>query len=378
MQRARVVWCGRGADTGNQERCRTSVRSTLRDGIGDPRAADSGAEPFGRVLPLDALNRRIVAALQISPRATWRQIAAAVGSSETTVKRRAERMLEAGILRITLMEAAVPGFPVLLQLNCELSRGMDVAHALAARDDVRFVSLVTGQVDVVAEMIVPSNRRLAEIITTELPSIPGILGTTTETVLRTFKTSYDWSSDVLGAGAALLEPPVDPYQRSPRAVVQDHVSRQIIATLRENGRLSYTELAARCGITESTARYRTEQLLEGGVVQPVTLVNPRLLDFDFELLLWLRADLVKREEIAAALVARREVRYLSVTSGYSDMVCEVILRSQADVYDFSSEVLGTLPAIRHVNMASELLTLKRAYMRLDEAFAGMASHDGGS
>jgi DNA-binding Lrp family transcriptional regulator len=344
----------------------------------DLPATGNGAEPSGRVEPLDALNQRIVAALQISPRATWRQIAAAVDSSETTVKRRAERMLEAGILRITLMEAAVPGFPVLLQLNCELSRGMDVARALAARDDIRFVSLVTGQVDVVAEMIVPSNRRLAEIIITELPTIPGILGTTTETVLRTFKTSYDWSSDVLGPGTTLLEPPVDPFQRAPRAVVQDHISRRIIAALRENGRLSYTELAARSGITESTARYRTEQLLEGGVVQPVTLVNPHLLDFDFELLLWLRVDLVKREEIAAALIARREVRYLSVTSGYSDMVCEVILRSQADVYDFSSEVLGTLPAIRHVNMASELLTLKRAYMRLDEAFAGMASIDGGS
>lgn len=322
---------------------------------------------------LDALNRRIAAALQISPRATWRQIATVVGSTETTVKRRAERMLEAGILRVTLMEAVITGFPVLIQFNCQLSHGLDVARALSQREDVRFVTLVTGRLDVVAELIVPSNRRLAEIVAIELPQIPGIISTSTETVLRTFKTSYDWSSDILGEAAALLRRSSVPYPDRPRTVNHDETSCQMISTLKENGRISYVELAQRCGITESAARYRADQLLASGTVQPVTLVQPSLLDFDIELLLWLRVDLSAREAVAIALAARREVRYLSVTSGYSDMVCEVILRSQADVYDFSSQVLAKLTAIRNVNMASELLTFKRAYIHLDATSAGEAA-----
>lgn len=322
------------------------------------------------VTHLDDLNRKIAAALQISPRATWRQIAAAVGSTETTVKRRAERMLGAGILRVTLMEAAVSGFPVLIQFNCQHSHGFEVARALSMRGDVRFVALVTGRLDVVAEMIVPSNRRLAEIVAVELPRIPGIVSTTTETVLRTFKTSYDWSSEILGNAEPLLHHPVPPYQDRPRTAHHDRTSHQMISAMKENGRISYVELAQRCGITESVARYRADQLLASGAVQPVTLVQPCLLDFDIEMLLWLRVNLSERESVAAALAARREVRYLSVTSGYSDMVCEVILRSQADVYDFSSQVLAKLPAITNVNMASELLTFKRAYMHSDETFEG--------
>jgi DNA-binding Lrp family transcriptional regulator len=351
---------------------RTTGRATPDGRVGSGNGSGSQTDSFQIAVPLDALNRRIVAALQISPRATWRQIAAAVDSTETTVKRRAERMIESGTVRVTLMEAALPGFPVLLQLNCELSRGMEVAHALADRDDIRFVALVTGPTDVVAEMIVASNQRLADIIINELPAISGILATTTETVLRTFKTSYDWASDLLGGRASLLTPAVDPYQQVSSAAGHDEVSRRLVAELRRDGRLSYTDLAQRCGITESIARYRLKHLLTRGGVRPVTLIDPHLLGFDTEMLLWLRVELVRREEVAAALSARREVRYVSVTSGYSDMVCEVILHSQADVYDFSTEVLAKLPGVQHVNMASELLTLKRAYARLDGTLAVLA------
>ena len=48
-----------------------------------------------------------------------------------------------------------------------------------------------------------------------------------------------------------------------------------------------------------------------------------------------------------------------------DLACEVFLRSQHDVYEFSTKVLGPLPGIQQVHRASELLTLKRAYLRVD-------------
>jgi DNA-binding Lrp family transcriptional regulator len=175
---------------------------------------------------LDQLDRRIIAALQVNPRATWRQIAAAVGSTESTVKRRAERLIETGAIRITAFtDNSAPGFPVLVQFTCGFS--------------------------------------------------------------------------------------------------------------------------TRAG------------------VRVVTIVDPHLLGYDAQLLLWLRVDLAQREQVATALAARREVRYLSATSGYSDLVCEVILRSQSEVYDFSSQVLGTLPGIHQVNMAAELLAVKRAYLRME-------------
>ena len=85
-----------------------------------------------------------------------------------------------------------------------------------------------------------------------------------------------------------------------------------------------------------------------------------------EVFIWLRVELARLEETARALAERREVRYLSATSGFSDLTCEAILRSQDDLYAFSTGVLGVLPGIREVDVGLELQTVKRGYVRMDE------------
>lgn len=338
--------------------------------MSEPGARMRAGATIGPPLPsrLDELDQQIVAALQANARATWRQIAAVVGSSESTVKRRAERLVRSGAIRITVFtETVSPSFPVLVQCTCAIGRASAVARCLAERDDARFVALVTGPFDVVAEMIVPSNRRLAEIILEELPAIAGITSTTTETVLRMFKTSYDWSRDLLGDKGTELDPSPLPRNHAAGPVVLDEISLNILQALQEDGRCGFADLAARYGITESMARYRVDSLFAKAGVRAITLVDPSLLGYDAELFIWLRVELARLEEVAAALAARREVRYISATSGYSDLVCEVFLRSQNDVYEFTTKVLGQRPGIQQVNMASELLTLKRAHLRVDSS-----------
>jgi DNA-binding Lrp family transcriptional regulator len=323
-----------------------------------------GNQPSGG--DLDDLDKRIVAALQMNPRGSWRQIATKVGTSESTVGRRAERLIEMGVVRITAFSERVsPGFPVLVQFTCTFAYGPEVARQLAERDDVRFVSFVTGPFDVVAELIISSHRRLATIMLRELPKIPGIRATTTETVLRTFKRSYDWSRDLLGSASVDVAPPPEPDDHKIGPVLLDQTSQQILEALKEDGRAGYAALAARCGISESMARYRVDHLLTKAGIRIVTIIDPQLLGYDTQLLIWLRVDLARREEAAAALVAHRAVRFVAATSGYSDLVCETYLRSQEEVYDFSSHVLGRLPGVQQVNMATELLTVKRSFLRVD-------------
>jgi DNA-binding Lrp family transcriptional regulator len=315
---------------------------------------------------LDQLDRQIAAALQLQPRATWRQIAAVIGATESTVRRRAERLLQTGVVRTTVIaDAVIPHVSVLMQCACRPVDAAEVARALADLDDVRFVALVTGPFDVVAEMVTPSHQDLARIILRELPAVAGIVRSSTATVLRNFKTSYDWSRDHVGPRAAELEqrnhngsPP-----GSPPAL--DDIDRRILDRLREDGRSSFADLAARCGVTESMARRRVDYLFTRASVRPIALVDPRLLGFDVELLLWLRVDLARLERVAAALASRREVRYVSATSGYSDLVCEVIVRSHNDLYTFLTTVVGTLDGVRQVDGASELVTVKRSHIRLD-------------
>ncbi len=50
---------------------------------------------------LDPLDRLIAGALQLNGRAAWRDIASVVDSTETTVARRAQRLIDAGTVRVT-------------------------------------------------------------------------------------------------------------------------------------------------------------------------------------------------------------------------------------------------------------------------------------
>ncbi|HKO23215.1 MAG TPA: Lrp/AsnC ligand binding domain-containing protein [Chloroflexota bacterium] len=264
-----------------------------------------------------------------------------------------------------IADAVIPHVSVLMQCACRPVDAADVARALANLDAVRFVALVTGPFDVVAEMVTPSHQDLAHIILRALPTVGGIVRSSTATVLRNFKTSFDWSRDLVGPRATELEQRTHngALPGSPPAL--DDIDLRVLDCLREDGRSSFADLAARCGVTESMARRRVDYLFTRASVRPIALVDPRLLGFDVELLLWLRVDLAQLERIAAALVSRREVRYVSATSGYSDLVCEVIVRSPNDLYAFLTTVVGALDGIRQVDTASELVTVKRSHIRLD-------------
>ena len=317
---------------------------------------------------LDGLDQRIVAAIQIDGRASWREIAKLAGSSESTVARRVKALTAAGVIRSTATLDPVKcglGYPVLLQLRCTPSKGHEVARSLAARPDVRFVTIVTGPFDVVAEVIVPSKRHLARFLFEEVANIEGVIHTSTETVVRNFKTAYDWSRRLL-PDRVIPEQTMSYESLDSKPVDLDELDIKLAEQLREDGRAGYQQLAAALNITESMARRRVEVMVSTGALQPLTLVDPQLLGFEVEVFVWLQVDLSKLEEVARGLSARPEVRYLSATIGYSDLVGEVILGSQDDLYNFRMQTLGSMSGIRGLDMALELQTCKRAFVRLDD------------
>lgn len=311
---------------------------------------------------LDELDRRIVAGLQSNPRAAWGQIARVLGTSESTVARRAQRMIDARFIRI--VGAADPvrcnfGTPVIVQLECEMGALSAVARTLAQRPDVRFTTLVAGTFDVVAELVVPSRRHLATIILESFGEIKGIRKTKTDNVLRNFKTSYGWS-DYLSIDEENQLAPQGVDGTIERAL--DDVDLRILQLLGDDGRCPWSDLARPLGLTESTVRRRVDALRKGGYLRFAIFVDPELMDYEVELIMWLHVDISKFEDVAKALKARREIRYLSATSGYSDLFGEVVLRRQENIYPFVTEVLGAIPGIRQTEIGIELECLKRGYL----------------
>lgn len=313
---------------------------------------------------LDQLDRKIVAALQIHGRASWQQIARAVGTSDTTVSRRAHRLLSSGVVRVVASTDPLRsgyGYPVMMQVKCEVGQSSRVAAELAKIPNVRFIVQVTGSFDIVLELIVSSKRELARVLFHGVEEIDGITSTVTENIIAHYKVAHVWSHGTLddSAAEALASDRGAIVEREPAPL--DERDRAIVELLADDARLSFAAIAENLGISESMAKRRTTTLVQDGRLRFTTIVDPALLGYGVEVIGWLDVDLRHVDEAARTLAARPEVRYVAGTAGYSDLACEVVLRDQSDLHRFNTEVLADLPGLRRSEIAFELLTLKRAY-----------------
>ena len=315
---------------------------------------------------LDDMDARVVAAVQRDPRASYAQLAALIGASETTVQRRLQRLRSSGAIAvIAVVDAQLCGLgdPALVYLTTEPRATLRVAHTLAARPDVRFVSIVNGHNDIVCELIVRDRTHLANVLLVELSVIDGVRSTSTAIVLRTYKTRDEWSRGLLAdTGKDALDHDAREAGFRPRPL--DDLDRLLIAALREDGRRSFVDLAAELGISETAVARRHRALIEAGQLGVIALVDPLIMGFGVEGFLHFKIDPSRIESVARFLSRRREVRYLSATAGHSDLSCEAIFRDNTSLHEFITGVMGDVMGIREIEVDLELQTIKRAFRLL--------------
>jgi DNA-binding Lrp family transcriptional regulator len=316
--------------------------------------------------PLDELDRKIVVALQVNARASWNQIARAVGSSESTVARRANRLLDEGVLK--LLAAPEPSLvnltgSVLLEINCDSGSMRDVAAALAARPGVRFTALVTGPFDVLVEHEVQSQQQLFDLLTKDLDHIPGIRQITTHSVTRNFKKANEWARHLLGDSIEELKSESNHRGQLP---TMDRVDLALMELLRGDARRSSADLATSLAISDSMVRRRLDALIGSRTLSLSTYIEPRLMGFGLEAFVWLDVEFRTMAAVAEQLRRMPQVRYLAATAGSSSLVCEIVLADLAALYEFQSTVLGGCEGLKGATICLELRTLKRSFIQISE------------
>lgn len=323
---------------------------------------------------LNDLDRKIVAALQADPRASWSKLSGAVAVSETTVLRRVNRMRDARLLLVT----AVPdpqrcglGQPVHVYFRTVPTRGRELALQLAERADVRYVSLVAGTHDVMCELIVPDHKYLTRLVETELPGAGAVTSSTTAFVLKQFKTEDQWSGPLLNgsddpAGApkpAANAAPSGSSGRSRRRTAEplDELDTRLLAALRADGRRSYADLSHDLGLSETAVARRIAALRADDRIDFLAMVDPAALGFDLEVIMHVRVEPARIESAAKAFAATRQVRYVSATTGVGDLTCDAVFRDADDLYEFITNTVGKLRGVISLDTDLVLEAVKRAY-----------------
>jgi Lrp/AsnC family transcriptional regulator for asnA, asnC and gidA len=150
---------------------------------------------------MDRLDRQIVDLLRENGRRSNVDIARHLGVSEGTVRKRVDRLVGSGAVRIVgLADPSVVGLTVrtLILLDVELAHLAPVARQLSAMPEVMSVYCVTGEHDLVVEAAFESDEQLMRFLTERVAAIPGVLGSRTCHVPQVVKYAYEW---------ALPEPP---------------------------------------------------------------------------------------------------------------------------------------------------------------------------
>lgn len=133
----------------------------------------------------------------------------------------------------------------------------------------------------------------------------------------------------------------------------DDVDRNIIRMLQRNGRTPNTEIARALELTETTIRKRVNRLLEEDYINIVAVPTPRVPATRLSALIGVSVRLGTLDEVAAALAAAPEVRYLSITTGRYDMIAEAFFPGTEQLLSFVSERMAKMDGV--VNVETSLV-----------------------
>ncbi|MFI8080508.1 Lrp/AsnC family transcriptional regulator [Kitasatospora sp. NPDC086009] len=291
---------------------------------------------------LDALDRRLVCALQVDGRAETGRIAEVLGVSARTVTRRLARLQQTGLLRVVRMpdveDAAVGA--LLLRVRVLRGKADTIAQALADRPDVPFVDVMLGGQEIGAVMLGEAGGR-DQLLYGRLPATAAVTETTAHAVLHAFSDAGQWRAGYLDEAevAALTPPPVATAPEKPPLDALDHA---LLARLGVDARQSHAALAAAVGAPESTVRRRLHRLAGAGLLRTHATVDPRLLGMAVDANLWLDVPPGRLAEVGTAMARHPQVHGVFATSGPANLVATLFCADHGGLYRFLTGTLGPL------------------------------------
>ena len=142
---------------------------------------------------MDELDLSILASLQTDGRRPFTDIAQELNVSEGTVRNRVSKLIEKHILHIVgLVDPASLGFNAPAVVGVSVAEGdiEQMARIIASYPEVSYLIMVSGEFDLIVEVLCKDREHLANFLNYKLRKVPGVERTQTFMTLRTFKMAY--------------------------------------------------------------------------------------------------------------------------------------------------------------------------------------------
>jgi Lrp/AsnC family transcriptional regulator for asnA, asnC and gidA len=145
----------------------------------------------------------------------------------------------------------------------------------------------------------------------------------------------------------------------------DSLDRMILHVLQEDGRASYSEIARRLKVPESTVRLRVKKLLERGVIRKfAALINPFKAGYSIVAFIAVDVEPSRVKKAAEELSKLPEVDVLGIATGAHDILMQVTVKDLQELESFLIEKLGSIEGIRSTETSILTSVRKWGYARV--------------
>ena len=140
----------------------------------------------GRDGTIDETDAEIIVQLQTDGRRSYTRIASELALSESAVRRRLQRLIESGVVRVVaLTDPALLGLDVQAMIGINVSGDVEkLAQVIARIDEVERTAITAGPYDLIVEVACKDNDHLLTLLNRGLRKLPGVDSMTTMTVLQ--------------------------------------------------------------------------------------------------------------------------------------------------------------------------------------------------
>ncbi|GAA1889330.1 Lrp/AsnC family transcriptional regulator [Actinomadura bangladeshensis] len=298
---------------------------------------------------LDPVDLGLLHALHLDGRAPFSRIAGVLGVSDRTAARRFARLRAAGAARVTAVvdSRGVGDGEWLVRLRAAPAGAGALARALARRPDTAWVTVLSSGTEIVCIMRAPGGRPAP---LAALARHPHVLDVQAHRLLRHLM-ERRWigrTSALTGEQVSALRPPA-PGGAAPVALTD--LDRRLLPALAADGRAAYPDLARRVGWSESAVRRRLADLCRSGTLRFDVEVDPALLGFPTQCLLWLTVVPSRLAATARALAADAEAAFVGATTGPHNLLAIAVCRDEDALYTYLSDRIGSLDGVERVETA---------------------------
>ncbi|MDH6126408.1 Lrp/AsnC family transcriptional regulator [Kitasatospora sp. GP82] len=319
---------------------------------------------------LDELDRALVHALQIAPRASWARIGAVLDIDPVTAARRWNRLAARGAAWVSCypgpgLSATGRGCLAFVEVGCANGRLLEVAGRLGELPFVSTVEHVTGERDLLLTVMRPDLAALSHWITTGLGSMEGITARRVELASTVYTEGSRWRLRALSPGqvARLTDTGQVPEES---AVFEPSVlDRRLLVALSADGRASFTRLAEQCDSSPDTVRRRVARLFAARMVQARCEVARRLSEWPVTVIVRAQVSPSALAEAARTVSGMREVRLCAGVTGRHNLLIIAWVRSAVDAQRLEARLIDRLPGIVIGNRAIALRPTKLSGHLLD-------------